>query len=136
MKAYLYTIFFLLLDAVYTLIVLAVSVSRVKGRGDWPFLVTCVLTGMMLIAGLLLAGIGQWWHLAFRNEVWLEYREPRKPISLGFKDARDASYPLLRFAQFSANPWVRGTLENLHQVLGSSWWMVSPQLSCMAYSFS
>ncbi|KAK9418691.1 hypothetical protein SUNI508_07711 [Seiridium unicorne] len=123
MKTYLYTLLFLPLDAVATLIVLAVNLSSPGGVVDWPTSVAVFSSLAALVVGVSLFGPQQWKHLAMRNEVVLEWRRPRRPILLGFKDARDTRRPLIRFRLFEGNPWDRGTKKNLHHVLGSSWWM-------------
>lgn len=135
MKSYLYTLLFLPLDTIGTFITLIVDLSSPTGKVDWPFGVSVLFTFTALIVGLALFGPKQWKHLAFRNEVFFEYRRPTKPILLGFKDARDARHPTLIFQLFVGNPWDRGTKRNLCQVLGSSWWMVSCPPFLILYTF-
>ncbi|KAI1847581.1 hypothetical protein JX265_000832 [Neoarthrinium moseri] len=123
MKSYLYTILFLPLDTVGTFVVLMVQLCSPGGKFHWPFAVTVLFTCTALVVGAALFAPKQWKHLVMRNEVMLEWRRPRKPILLGFKDARDSRRPLTLYKLFEGNPWDRGTKDNICQALGSSWWM-------------
>ncbi|KAI4603905.1 hypothetical protein KJ359_000026 [Pestalotiopsis sp. 9143b] len=125
MKAYLYMMLFLGLDIFATLAVLvyALSLSSSKSHNVMPFVVSAACALLALIVGIALWGPKQWKHLALNNEVLFEWRgKPRKPQLLAFKDSR-RGMDVIRLEDFAGNPWDRGTLANMRQVLGERWWM-------------
>ncbi|KAF2993917.1 hypothetical protein E8E14_002302 [Neopestalotiopsis sp. 37M] len=91
-------------------------------QGIIPLAVCAVFALVILVLGVFMWGPKQWRHLAFNNEVYFEHREPRQPILLAFK-VTQRGRDLLYFEHFHGNPWDRGYVGNLRQVLGSSWWM-------------
>ncbi|KAI0174611.1 hypothetical protein BJ166DRAFT_493124 [Pestalotiopsis sp. NC0098] len=125
MKAYLYMMLFLGLDIFATLAVLvyAFTLTSSKSHNVMPFVASAACALLALIVGVALWGPKQWKHLAIKNEVLFEWRgEPRKPQLLAFKDSRDGM-DVMRLVEFQGNPWDRGTLANMRQVLGERYWM-------------
>lgn len=123
-KAYLSVNFWLPVDLTATSILFLGSSITPLGRIGWPFAVGLSVLIIALCFGAFFWAWTQWKHLALRNEVELEWRAPRKPTLLAFKvtlDGHDYAY----FANFDDNPWDLGPSENMHQVLGRNWWMVS-----------
>ncbi|ETS75837.1 hypothetical protein PFICI_12781 [Pestalotiopsis fici W106-1] len=123
MKAYLYLLLFLPLDILSTLTVLVMALCSYTSQGITPFVVSGSFALIALAVGVSLWGPRQWWHLAFNNEVHFEHRgKPRAPQLLAFKDTQGGRH-VMRLKDFRGNPWDKGYMGNLRQVLGSSWWM-------------
>jgi hypothetical protein len=122
-KAYLYTLLFLFFDILGTFVVIVMALTTPSARSIGPFVATGVFALVVLIFGVFMWGPSQWWHLALNNEVYFEHRNPKQPKFLAFK-VTQGGRDFLYFDDFVGNPWDRGYMNNLRQVLGSSWWMV------------
>ncbi|KAF7514810.1 hypothetical protein G7054_g14983 [Neopestalotiopsis clavispora] len=121
-KAYLYTLLFLFFDILGTFVVIVMALTTPSARSIGPFVATGVFALVVLIFGVFMWGPSQWWHLALNNEVYFEHRNPKQPKFLAFK-VTQGGRDFLYFDDFVGNPWDRGYMNNLRQVLGSSWWM-------------
>ncbi|EMR63876.1 putative dhhc zinc finger domain-containing protein [Eutypa lata UCREL1] len=130
MKLYLFMLFFLPLDVIFTIVSSAFATSQSSGKSAAMFFAPIITASFAI--GFLAAvnALSQMYHLAWKNEVQNEYTNRNlEPITLVFKVGVRHRRAILWWKQCKFNPWDLGLKENLKQVFGSS---ISARTLCVS----
>ncbi|RYO93419.1 hypothetical protein DL766_000809 [Monosporascus sp. MC13-8B] len=119
-KAYLFVLVFLLLDAVFSITIAIYALARYQLRFA-PFAISVIVAALVVVGGVAFFTWDKFWLLACKNCVYHENRVDPE-WRLVFKYDHHGQTRLHILKSNGKHPWDLGIWENMHQVFGRHWW--------------
>ncbi|RYP08506.1 hypothetical protein DL765_008765 [Monosporascus sp. GIB2] len=120
-KAYLFVLVFLPLDALFSIAVAIYALARFPLIRFAPFGISVIAAVLVVVSGVTFFTWDKFWLLACKNCVYHENRvDPEWHLVFKYDHNGQTRLHIQTFN--GKHPWDLGIWENLHQVLGRHWW--------------